>query len=148
MQPTVAVSTAEAEVNAAVVGVQEVIHINGILEELGYKPKLPIPLYVDNQAAIALSKNPEQQSKTKHFAIRLAFLRESCQNRIVSLRYVPSEDMVADILTKCLVKTKNKKCLSLLMGPADIANSGGFEVDSHIRRSTTYLTYKTLDLMI
>ena len=129
LQPTVAVSTAEAEINAAVVGVQEVIYIKGILEELGIKVKIPIPLYVDNQAAIALSKNPEQQAKTKHFAIRLAFLRESCQNNIVSLRYLRSEDMTADILTKSLPKKNNQKCLSTLMGIADIPNSGGFEQD-------------------
>ena len=125
LQSTVAVSTAEAEINAAVASVQEMVHLNELLKELGYSLDLPILLYVDNQAAIALSRNPEQQSKTKHFAIRLAYLRELCEKGFVTLEYIPSKEMIADILTKCLDRTSNHRLMKKLMGSIDDSNSGG-----------------------
>ena len=59
-------------------------------------------ILVDNQAAIAISQNPVFHGKTKHFNIKLFFLREVQKNGVVSLVYCKTEDQVADVFTKPL----------------------------------------------
>ena len=47
---------------------------------------------VDNQAAIAISKNPIFHGKTKHFSIKLFFLRDVQREGAVFLKYYKTED--------------------------------------------------------
>ena len=56
-QKAVATSTAEAEFNSFVEASKEAIHQSGILKDLGIFCKLPLKIFVDNQACIALSKH-------------------------------------------------------------------------------------------
>ena len=56
-QKTVATSTAEAEFNSVVEASKEAIHLSEILEDLGIFCKLPLKIFVDNQACIALTLN-------------------------------------------------------------------------------------------
>ena len=56
----------------------------------------------DNKCAIDLSKNPVQHSCTKHIEIRHHFLRDNVQKVNISIEKVPSQDNIADILTKPL----------------------------------------------
>ena len=44
-------------------------------------------IFVDNQAAIAISRNPVFHGKTKHFNIKLFFLREVKKEEFVTLVY-------------------------------------------------------------
>ena len=74
-QASVALSTAEAEVNACTVAVQELAYVCGVLTELGVVVSKPMSVFVDNQACIALSKHSINH-KTKHFAIKTCFLQE------------------------------------------------------------------------
>ena len=48
-------------------------------------------MYVDNQSAIALAKNPVQHQRSKHIDIKYHFVRMEVQNGLVTLIYVPSE---------------------------------------------------------
>ena len=64
----------------------------------------PIVINEDNQGAIAMTKNPVGHTRTKHIDMRYHFVREGVQNRAIILKYVPSGDMIADILTKPLPK--------------------------------------------
>ena len=63
-------------------------------------------ILVDNKAAIAISHNPLFYKKTKHFNIKLFFLREVQKSGEVILVYCKTEDQVADILTKPLPTCK------------------------------------------
>ena len=56
----------------------------------------------DNQGALALSKNPTKHSKAKQIDIRYHFVREFYEkgNRMLELKYAPSNDNFADIFTK------------------------------------------------
>ncbi|GJY49191.1 hypothetical protein Tco_0439147 [Tanacetum coccineum] len=63
--------------------------------------------YVDRKStsivcAIDLSKNPVQDSRTKHIEIRHHFLRDNIQKGNISIEKVASEDNIADIFTKPL----------------------------------------------
>nr|GEX52487.1 copia protein [Tanacetum cinerariifolium] len=61
-----------------------------------------IPIVCKNKGATDLSKNPVQHSRTKHIKILHCFLRDNVQKENISIEMVPSEDNIADILTKPL----------------------------------------------
>ncbi|GJW23280.1 hypothetical protein Tco_0033902 [Tanacetum coccineum] len=61
-----------------------------------------IPIMCGNKGAIDLSKNPVQNSRTKHIKIRHHFLRDNVQKGHISIEKVPSVDNTVDILTKPL----------------------------------------------
>ena len=44
----------------------------------------------------------QMHARTKHFDIRLYFLRDTIENKKIILEYLPTKQMVADILTKGL----------------------------------------------
>jgi len=55
-------------------------------------------LYEDNQSCIKISKEP----RLKHLDTKYNLLNESIANNKIKLEYVPSENQLADILTKPL----------------------------------------------
>jgi hypothetical protein len=66
----------------------------------------PTEISVDNQEAIAISHNPVFHGKTKHFNIKLYFLREVQKNGDVKLIYCKSEDQLSDLFTKPLLVSR------------------------------------------
>jgi len=105
-QETVAQSTAEAEFIAATAAVNQVLWLKKILCDLHLQQNHKIEVFIDNQAAIAISNDPVCHGKTKHFNIKLYFLREMQQNGEVTLVYCKSEDQLADMFTKPLPVSK------------------------------------------
>ncbi|XP_073311012.1 secreted RxLR effector protein 161-like [Primulina huaijiensis] len=101
-QENVAQSTAEAEFIVAASAVNQAIWLRKILTDLNMEPKKSTEIFVDNQAAIAISKNPVFHGKTKHFNIKLFFVREVQKEDVVTLLYCKSEDQLADSFTKPL----------------------------------------------
>jgi hypothetical protein len=110
-QPCVALSTTESEYIAESLAVQEAIWLTQLLTELGIEGFLrkPIPIYADNNGAIALASNPEFHAATKHIAIRFHRLREEVAAGNVKFVKIPTADMAADGLTKPLGKTLFKR---------------------------------------
>jgi hypothetical protein len=100
LQPTVAVSTCEAEYLALVETIKELMWLKQLLTEMGVVITQPIKIFVDNQAAIALASHPSQHCRTKHIDIRHHFIREHISNHTVELYYVDTKENVADLLTK------------------------------------------------
>ena len=91
----------------------EAMWLRQLLTELGYHiPKLTI--YCDSQPAIAVSKNPEHHSRMKHTDVMYHWLREKVEKGLLKLQFVPTDDMVADVLTKALVRMKHEKCRTRL----------------------------------
>ena len=62
----------------------------------------------DNQGAIAIGRNPIIHTRTKHIDIRYHYVREALQEKIITLRYCPTDKMLADLLTKGLPRGKFK----------------------------------------
>ncbi|GKD70952.1 hypothetical protein Tco_1325042 [Tanacetum coccineum] len=89
----------------------KVIWIHKILSEPNIKISLPVPKHCDNNFAIQIAANPEFHEKTKHFKIKLFFLREKVSTGVVKTLKVKSANNVADIFTKGLsVQDHNKFC--------------------------------------
>ena len=55
---------------------------------------------------MALAKNPEFHNRTKHISIQHHFVREKVGSEEVILEYLPTGDMLADLLTKALPREK------------------------------------------
>jgi hypothetical protein len=72
---------------------------------------LPMPLYVDNQSAIALSKNPELHSWMKHIGVCYHFICNHVKSGEIELLYVPTGNQIT-VLTKGLTKVKLDKFVS------------------------------------
>jgi hypothetical protein len=113
-QPTVALSTTEAEYMALTEAAKEVKWIRTFLAELGYGSTRSTVVNTDNQGALALAKNPVSHARSKHIDIRHHFIRESIADKSVWLQYVPTDDMTADSLTKALGRQKHYRCLTLM----------------------------------
>jgi len=66
-------------------------------------------IFGDNQGSIALTKNPEHQSRTKHIDTQYHFVREQVKAGSVINTYINTEDMLADLFTKALDKSKHRR---------------------------------------
>ena len=98
-QDIVAQSTAEAEFVAATVTVNQALWLRKKLVDLHMKQTQGTEVFVDNQAIIAISHNPVFHGKTKHFNIKLFFLRGVQKDGDINLRYCKTEEQLADIFT-------------------------------------------------
>ena len=66
LQPVVTLSTTEAEYVAGVAAGKEICWMQQLFQELGYSTPAPSTLFIDNQSAIAVAKNPEHHGRMKH----------------------------------------------------------------------------------
>ena len=82
--------------------------------ELGYSVSGPSVLRMDNQSAIAVSKNPEHHGKMKHLSLHLFWLRDAVQDGLIAPIFVATEDIAADIFTKSLNCPKVQKLAKML----------------------------------
>ena len=74
----------------------------------------PSLLQIDNQSAIAVSKNPEHHSKMKHLSLRMFWIRDVVQEGLIRPVFVSIQNMAADIFTKALDHHKVQKCVAML----------------------------------
>jgi len=98
-QPTVSLSSTEAEYIAMGAAVQEGIYLKQLLTELKIDEQ-SIKICVDNTSAIALAKSDGFRPRTKHIDIKNHFLREAVENKLIDFEYVNTKWNVADMLTK------------------------------------------------
>jgi hypothetical protein len=116
-QPTVALSSMEAEYMALTHATKEAIWLKMFLAELGMDLKQPLVLYEDNQSSVQLVKHPAHHACTKHIDIRHHFVREKVENGEIDLRHLPTSLMTADALTKPLgrqIFERHRKEMGLL----------------------------------
>jgi Reverse transcriptase (RNA-dependent DNA polymerase) len=108
LQPTVAASTAEAEYMAAAYAVKEALWLRVLATDLDLQVGGSMILRCDNKAALTLLTEPIVSARTKHIDILHHFARERAARGEVTFEYCPSEEQVADILTKPLTADKFK----------------------------------------
>jgi hypothetical protein len=93
-------STAEAEYVAASSCAQDVIWPRGVLCDLNYQQREPTVIFEDNTAAIEWSSGSSRRAK--HIYLKVCFVHEVVSMKQVILKYLPTAEQVADILTKPL----------------------------------------------
>jgi len=105
-QEIVAQSTVEAKFIVATAAVNQALWLRKILFDLNLEQKQSTEIHVDNQVAIAISNNPVFHGKTKHFNIKLFFVREVQKNGDIILCYCKSDNQIAYVFTKPLPVSK------------------------------------------
>jgi len=113
---TVATSTCEAEVNAAVAAAKDAVHINRLLLDLKLILKVPMQIAEDNSACIAQANSGLRHVRNaKHYEVKLAFLQQLVVDREVEFVYCPTDRQSADFFTKPLDEEKFTKFRKLLL---------------------------------
>ena len=102
-QSTVALSTCEAEYLGLSSAVVELQWLKRLLSELGF-PQEFVEMNQDNVASIHLAEGRGKFSASKHIELRHHKCREVIENGEMKMRWIPTKDMIADILTKPLAK--------------------------------------------
>ena len=103
-QATVSKSSTEAEYTALSGACQEAVWMRRLLADIGFEQRGPSTIFEDNQGAIELAKNPKFHNRTKHIDVSFHFIREQVNLKAISVKYCPTQDMLADIMTKGLSK--------------------------------------------
>ena len=109
-QWTVALSTTEAEYMAMSECAKEAIYLQRFLRELGFSNLALLTMYCDNRSALKLSENPVYHSRSKHIDIRHHFVRDMLKDKSFEVKHVPTENQIADFLTKGLTRYKHDWC--------------------------------------
>ncbi|CAI7781759.1 unnamed protein product [Closterium sp. NIES-54] len=73
-----------------------------------------MPVFVDNQSAIAVAQNACLHGRTKHMQVWWHFIREMVASGEVILWWCPTNCQAADILTKPLPFERHGVCISLM----------------------------------
>lgn len=107
-QPIVTLSSTEAELVAATESLKEAIKVKSIIKDLTGK-EVNIRLLIDNQSTLQIIKNGLGYKKTKHVDIKYNYVHNNLKERILTLEYYPTNDQLADILTKPLNRIKFEK---------------------------------------
>jgi len=110
LQPTVAVSTAEAEYMAAASAVKEALWLRKLVCDFGISIEEPVVIHSDNQAALKLLTNPIVSARSKHIDVLHHFARDRVARQEVVFAYSHTSEMVADCFTKAVPKPKLLKC--------------------------------------
>ena len=101
-QSTVARSSTEAEYRSLTVGAVELAWLRILLCDFGIFLNSPPIIWCDNLSAISLALNPAFLARTKHVEINYHFVREHVICGDLKVQYIPTEDQLADLLTKAL----------------------------------------------
>jgi hypothetical protein len=102
LQSIVALSTTKAEFVAASETGHELCWLCNFFADIGIPQSKPSCLNMDNQLAISVSKHPEHMGHLKHLDHHWFWLHQAVHDEKVAPAFIPSEDMVADLLTKAL----------------------------------------------
>lgn len=70
----------------------------------------PIKLFSDNQSAIKLVHSNNYHARSKHIDTKYNFVKENVASKVIELSYIPTEEMIADALTKAVTSNKNLYC--------------------------------------
>ena len=105
---TTADSTTESKYIAASKATKEAVWIRKFIAEHGVAPSIVnlIPLYCDNNGAIAQSKEPRSHQISKHVLRIYHLIRETISRHDVTIEKVPTNQNIVHPLTKTLPQTK------------------------------------------
>ena len=128
-----ALSSSEAEYVAACEAAKEVIWCRRVFKFLGYSEEelsiynygdlteaeyagaSPSIIFDDSTACIGMSRNPVNHNRNKHVELKYHFVRHKVAQGEIKLVFVPTEENVADIMTKTLPRVKFKRFASRMV---------------------------------
>jgi hypothetical protein len=103
-QELVTLSTAEVEYIAATHAVKECIWLCHLIGKLFPSLIRQTTLHCDNQVVLKLAMDDNYHVQTKHIDIRYHFIHQVVTSATINIVYYPTDDMMADVLTKALLQ--------------------------------------------
>ncbi|KAJ9535406.1 hypothetical protein OSB04_un001478 [Centaurea solstitialis] len=109
-QDTIADSTTEAEYIAASDAAKEAVWLRSFITDLRVVASIsrPIDIYCDNSGAVAQAKEPREHHKSRHVLRKYHLIREIIGRGDVRICKIPTDENVADPLTKPLARAKHE----------------------------------------
>lgn len=105
-QTAVALSSTEAEYVALAECLQELTWLRKLMADLAEPLPVPLVVYEDNQSCIALTAADRTTRKSKHIDTKFCFVKDLVKEGVVTIKYCPTDQMEADLLTKPLGANK------------------------------------------
>ncbi|PQM43482.1 hypothetical protein VC83_09609 [Pseudogymnoascus destructans] len=104
-QRCVATSTTEAEYIALCEASKQGQWLRTLLQEIGRERLLGgrgnrVQIFGDNQASLAIASDPMSHRRTKHIDVRYHYIRQLIAFGKMAIEYVPTKDMLADLLNE------------------------------------------------
>ena len=81
---------------------KEIMWLRDFLASVGFPQRAPTILYEDNMSTISMIKNKSNGKKTKHIEVRYNLIREQVDKKIIAIKWIETNNMTSDILTKPL----------------------------------------------
>lgn len=117
LQNTVALSSTEAEYIALTPASQEALYLHNLLQDLC--PSMSsgaVTLLEDNQSTIKQASNLLSSERVRHVDIKYHFIKQYVARGDIALQYIPTEDQLADALTKNLDRIKVSTFRQTMLG--------------------------------
>jgi len=110
LHSVITTSTNHSEYCAAAKAAKEAKWFEKMMTELGFGSFVkPIDLFSDSKGSIAMTYNPVQRNASKHIDLADHYAREQQERGTITISYVSTRDMIADLLTKPLGNTDFKR---------------------------------------
>ena len=116
LEASVALSTRDSELMAAVHCVRHVLGLRFFLSDLGLLAPGASTVMIDNTASLDGVCNDKNHKDSHYMAYKLAWLRDQVADLLVDLQHIPSKDNQSDLFTKVLPEDQFIKLRDLLMG--------------------------------
>lgn len=104
-QNTVSISSSEAEYVALSNCLTEVLFLKQLLQEILDVNISNINIFEDNQSTIKMASTLETK-RTKHIDVKHHFIKDCILKNEISLKYVQTDEQIADVFTKSLSKNR------------------------------------------
>jgi hypothetical protein len=103
----------EAEYMALSDASREILAHVTFFRSLNINLSLPI-LFTDNKAAESIVKYEPDYQRSKHIDIRYHFVRDHYERGTFDIEHIPTDQQLADIMTKPLTRIKHQKLVHAL----------------------------------
>jgi len=115
-QPTVALSSTEAEFAAAADAGKAALYLRSILHELGVEQLLPTVIYEDNNGARLMTNAQQPTRRTRHVELKQFAVLQWVEDEQIIFGDIGTAYNISDSLTKQTGRTKFHQHHDLLMG--------------------------------
>ena len=114
-------SSTEAELHGINDKISKVLWTKRFIEWQNFKVKLNV-VYQDNKSSMKLAKNALASTgkRTRHFDIKTFYVTDLIDRDEVTIKYCSTENMIADYMSKPVVRAKFCKFRDLIMNLSDV----------------------------
>jgi hypothetical protein len=115
-QPTIALSSTEAEFTAAAEAGKTTLYLRSILHELGFSQYLPTVLYEDNTGALHMANAQQPTRRTRHMDTKHFAIQDWVEHDQLDVTQIGTALNISDAFTKALGRIKFYEQTDVIMG--------------------------------